>query len=339
MAQNPMLPNRYPNRDLFVFDVFDTLPYFKDDQASMEHPVFSLSTKPDYRIRHYEHNGKSLTVEPGFHGLATIHDKDVLLYCASHLRAGMADGKEPSQTVRFIARDLLVLTNRLANGRSYERLEATLDRLNGTVLKTNIKTGGVQIEKGFGIIDSWEIIKEDSNGRMIALEVKLSDWLYNAIMGNEMLTISRDYFRLRKPLDRRIYELARKHCGDQKSAKISLAKLHKKVGSTAILRKFRAQMVRIAESDHLPDYSVKMVDDMITFKNRKRQAVDAIEASAALPHPHPATIEEMKKAAPGWDVYSIWESFKRKVWRDGMPKNTAAAAIGYAKKVGQTNPK
>ncbi|MCA9184408.1 MAG: replication initiator protein A [Pirellulaceae bacterium] len=28
-----------------------------------------------------------------------------------------------------------------------------------------------------------------------------------------MLTLHRDYFRLRKPLERRVYEIARKHCG------------------------------------------------------------------------------------------------------------------------------
>lgn len=30
---------------------------------------------------------------------------------------------------------------------------------------------------------------------------------------SEILTISRDYFRLRKPLESRLYELARKCCG------------------------------------------------------------------------------------------------------------------------------
>jgi hypothetical protein len=33
---------------------------------------------------------------------------------------------------------------------------------------------------------------------------------YNAVAGFEVLTLHRDYFRLRKPMERRIYELARK---------------------------------------------------------------------------------------------------------------------------------
>jgi len=32
----PLLPDRYPNRDFFVADILDAMP--KDDMASMEHP-------------------------------------------------------------------------------------------------------------------------------------------------------------------------------------------------------------------------------------------------------------------------------------------------------------
>ncbi|SHN93286.1 hypothetical protein BHECKSOX_2411 [Bathymodiolus heckerae thiotrophic gill symbiont] len=32
----------------------------KDDSASMEHPVFSLSTKPDHRMLLYEYNGNTI---------------------------------------------------------------------------------------------------------------------------------------------------------------------------------------------------------------------------------------------------------------------------------------
>jgi len=220
MAKNALAPIQHPNRDFFVCDVFDVLPFIKDDLASMEHPAFSLSTKPDYRVLHYEHNGNSLTIKPGYHGLATIHDKDVLLYCASQLRAAINDSHTPSQRVQFTGYDFMVSTNRRIDGDSYQRFKASLERLAGTRLVTNIKTGEVQIEEGFGIIDSWKAVKEDDSGRVIAVEVKLSDWTYNAILSNELLTINRDYFRLRKPLDRRIYELARKHCGDQKNFKI-----------------------------------------------------------------------------------------------------------------------
>jgi len=88
----------------------------------------------------------------------------------------------------------------------------------------------------------------------VAMEINLSEWLYNAILGREVLTISRDYFRLRKGLERRLYELARKHCGQQTRWKVSVELLHKKSGSASPLKEFRRTLREIATSDHLPDY-------------------------------------------------------------------------------------
>src|SRR3546814_9274207 len=49
--RSPLLPDRYPQQDFFVCDVFDAAP--KGDMASMEHPLFSISTKPDLTAREY----------------------------------------------------------------------------------------------------------------------------------------------------------------------------------------------------------------------------------------------------------------------------------------------
>ncbi|MFD1810575.1 replication initiator protein A [Gemmobacter lanyuensis] len=81
-----------------------------------------------------------------------------------------------------------------------------------------------------------EILRKTRGGRMISVTVTLSDWLFRAVLGRSVLTLSRDYFSLRKPLERRIYELARKHCGRQPDWRVSLAVLHKKAGSAAPLR-------------------------------------------------------------------------------------------------------
>jgi hypothetical protein len=44
-TRSPLLPDRHPIQDFFICDVTDAIP--KDDMGSMEHPIFSLSTKPD----------------------------------------------------------------------------------------------------------------------------------------------------------------------------------------------------------------------------------------------------------------------------------------------------
>ncbi len=139
-------------------------------------------------------------------------------------------------------------------------LVGALDRLSGTRIRTNIKTGEQEVTDGFGLIDSWKIIRQTASGRMSELRINLSDWVFNAVVGREMLTLSRDYFRLRKPLERRIYELARKHCGQQDEWVISLELLKKKCGSASEDYEFRRLITIICNEDashsHMPDYAV-----------------------------------------------------------------------------------
>ena len=249
-----LLPDRHPVRDFFVADVLDWA--LKADRHTMEHPMFSLSKTPDRKERHYEHQGRTVTVIPSSRGIATIWDKDILLYCISVLVDGLNRGrKNISRTVRLKAYDLLVSTNRSTGGDHYKRLEAAFDRLAGTRIKTNITTNGVRVREGFGLIDNWRIIERaPGDGRMVAVELTLNEWLYNAILAREVLTLNRDYFRLDGGLERRIYELARKHCGNQAKWTIGIDLLHKKSGSAGPLKRFRELLKRIASSDTLPDY-------------------------------------------------------------------------------------
>lgn len=250
-----LLRRKHPQKDLFVCDMLDAT--LKDDDKSMEHPFFSLSKKPDNRtIKKYEHNGDYIQFSPSVHGMATIFDKDILIFAMSQIMAKINNGEEPKQTIQFSAYDLLVTTERRTDGDSYKRLKTAFERLEGTRIQTCMMTGGKEITQGFGLIDYWKIIRETRDGRMEGLELKLSDWLYNAILAKEVLTISPDYFRLGKPLERRVYELCRKHCGKQDKFRIGLELLKKKTGSSSSLNKFRMFINDIIESDHIPDYLI-----------------------------------------------------------------------------------
>lgn len=93
-----------------------------------------------------------------------------------------------------------------------------------------------------------------------------------------MLTISRDYFRLRKPLDRRIYELVRKHCGaKQPKWRAKMKTLHEKSGSRSALRKFRAAIKELVELGELPEYrmSYDAEADAVTFYARGEKGARA----------------------------------------------------------------
>ena len=329
-----LLPVRHPTRDFFICDIFDTLPGFRDDRASMEHPIFSLSTKRDMRTLEYEHNGNTVKIIPSGMGLATIHDKDVLLYVISYLRASMKEGHEINQRVRLTAYDLLVSTNRQTNDLGYKRLENALNRLRGTTINTNIKTNGLIITEGFGLIDSWEAVRKDGfTGRLLALEIKLSDWFFNSLLADELLTINRDYFRLRKPLERRLYEIGRKHCGEQKEWQIGLEKLKKKAGSTSSDKLFKHYIGKIAETDckqkHLPDYSLSLNDNVVVFRSRRLKKPEPDKIG-----PLPTwAIEKAQKAVPRYDIYALEQEFREWVCNKPEPeKGYGAAFIGFCKK-------
>lgn len=274
--RSKLLPVRHIDRDFFLCDMFDYA--MKDDGVSMEAPIFTLATKPDLSEWHWESKdgSRSLTVTPSIKGRATQFDKDVLIYVISQMTEGLNRDRSDTKnrTVRFTVHDYLVTTNKTINGGSYERLSDTLKRLRGTSIETNIKTGGERIKEGFGIIDKWKIVeKSPDDERMIAVEITLSEWLYNAVQAHEVLTIHPDYFRLRKPLERRLYELARKHCGHQTMWSIGLELLQNKAGSKGSLKEFRRMVREIIETDTLPDYRLILdVGDKVIFyaKDTKR---------------------------------------------------------------------
>lgn len=322
-------------RAFFNCDLFDSLPYFKDDMASMEHPVFSLTTQPDKRLLHYEHNGNTLTIKPGYDGLPTIHDKDILIYCASHLRAAILRGEAPSRTVQFNAHDFFTSIGRDTGGASYDRFKESLDRLRGTTIRTSIKTGRYRIDKGFGLIESWGAVKEDNNKRVIAAEIKLSEWLYNAILSNELLTISPDYFQLRKPMERRIYEIARKHCGDQARFKIGLDTLQLKIGSSSALREFRRAIREIVADNQLPDYEIALSDDdQVAFTNRAKKHLATVQQTGFILL-KPETYEKARAAAPGWDIHVLEQQWREWISKKKeLPKRPDSAFLAFCRKKG-----
>lgn len=334
-TRSPLLPDRYPTPDFFVCDIFDAAP--KGDLASMEHPIFSLATKPDTRLRRYEHGSVFIEIAPSAHGLATVHDRDILIYCISQLMAALNEGKQVSQVVHFKAHDLLKATNRITSGEGYSSLKAALERLKGTQISTNIATGGKETFDTFGLIDRARIVRETRDGRMQEVEVKLSDWVFNAIRQQEVLTLHRDYFRLRKPLERRMYELARKHCGKKEEWRISLDVMQKKCGSASTQKEFRRLVTNIVEEDqlhaHIPDYSVTLEGDMVTFRNRgtipKSKLLEDTR-TVSVGGLNPETYHDARTVAPGWDVYYI-----EREWRDWItetPRDADAAFIGFCRK-------
>ncbi|WP_180558387.1 replication initiator protein A [Arsenophonus endosymbiont of Apis mellifera] len=270
-------PHKHKQIEFFIADDIDICT-FRDEIASMEHPFFALKAG-DTKARVYRNGNVTVTVEPPARGIATIFDKDIWIYSISKLQEAKNNNQPISRIVCFTPYDFFLTTNRDKSGRAYDDLKKALSRLSGTRIQTNIVYSEDSQETiEFGLIDSWRIVEEHKGKLEIGMvEVTLPDWLYQAITKTKVLQISPDYFRIRKAIDRRLYEIARKHCGNQHEFVIALEKLHLKTGSTAALSKFKFNIKQLSKTNDLPDYEVLYdpSSDKVTFKNRNQNTPKA----------------------------------------------------------------
>jgi len=210
----------------------------------MEHPLLSIRKGGDRRARRYEHNNYYIEVVPSARGSATIWDKDILIYLFTLMRRRLDRGADVPSRFEVSAADLLRAIHRGDSGRDYGELIAALERLRGTSITTNLPTG---VEKKteetfiaeFSFLSNFQVLRDRNTRRWTRLIVEVPAWFVQQVSEKQLLTISERYFDLTRGIERRLYELARKHCGDQSHWSIRLELLHKKVGVTRQLRKFK----------------------------------------------------------------------------------------------------
>ena len=309
-----LLPLRHKQADLFVCDVADAV--LKDIIDHLEHPFYSLTKKPETAVRRYEHNGNWLEIVPSVKGMATIYDKDILIYAISQIMAKLNVNEPVSRRVRINTRELLQFTNRGTGGKDYQAICDALERLDGTRIRTNIRRGDEERYEIFGLIDAASVARKFGlDGRLLWAEVVLSDWVFDAIQAKQVLTLHPDYFRLRKPIERRVYELARKHCGQSGRQAISVSVLYRKSWSRGHIDKFRHVLKQLADNDHLPDYAMDYDPDrdQIVFLNRNTMPLDTAKDDSAgksiILRLSSDVRDKARQIALGWDIDYLQRCF------------------------------
>lgn len=332
-----LLPERHPEPDLFVCDILDATP--KSDRASMEHPLFSLSVKKDMVPFEYEQGRAQVKITPSAEeGRANVFDRDILIYVLSQLMVAKNEGQPIGRRVQISAHELLKATNRHTTGQAYATLRRALTRLQFTQIETNVHDDGIGVWRSVSFITDAQIMKEDSTGRLLSVELEMGAWLIKAIENKNVLTLSRRYFQLRKPLERRIYELARKHCGAQSVWRIGLDKLQHKAGSTSTPKEFKRLIKAICKADeeqsHMPDYTFRLFHDVLEVSPKPEFMDACVERSVIGTGLNvslsSAAYENGRAAAPGWDVYFLemeWRS-----WMSEAPRDPDAAFVGFCRK-------
>lgn len=228
----------------------------RDERSIMSYPFFALTKQPAHDTLVFEHRDIRLTVEPGKKGRATIYDQDLLLYAATILNHAVDRGAtgQVSRRLGFSGYSFLKFSGRGVGGNRYAALRDMLYRLKTTMFTTNIETGGKRRETGFSMIDNYTI--DEESGR---IEIWLNEWFYDAIVKDRaVIPVSTDYFRITNPTARKIYEVAKRHIGQELTWAVGLINLQRRVGSQMPPHKFKKKIERIIEEDMVPEFSVSL---------------------------------------------------------------------------------
>lgn len=228
----------------------------RDQRDLMERPFFSLAkAKRTAPIRYRAGNAEVQVHALPEHGMATIWDADVLIWAASQIVEAEDIGLRTSRFFRVTPYQLLTAIGRGTGQRQYLLLRGTMQRLQSTVVATNIRHGSNWRRQQFSWITEWEE-RVDARGRSDGYEFVLPDWFYRGVIDRSLvLSIDPAYFRLTGGVERWLYRVARKHAGKQPAGWVfDLHHLHLKSGSQARYSDFTGHLRRIVARQSLPGY-------------------------------------------------------------------------------------
>lgn len=247
-----------------LFDYLDSPLHGKvrGEQSIMDFPLFSLAKRPQMEAMTYEMDGVKIEIKPSSSGIATMWDKEVLIYVLSLMVQHIGrTGGEVQNVFTFNAHDFFRATGvGRPSKRDYDRFIEALGRLQGTQIRTNIKTGTVGTKGFFSwFAEAQATTRETASGvdQLMPVRVQLCDWLVRAVSRDSRIyDYHNDYFRLGS-IERRLYELAHCYCRDEEY-EMPLEMLGAKIGSTSPLRTLKSQLKKIAAENKMPSYSIEV---------------------------------------------------------------------------------
>lgn len=355
------------------------LPYLadldlRDQREMMERPFFSLSKSKRLKpIDYTAPDGKTwvhVSANPNY-GMATIWDADILIYCASILN-DMKERRanEIPRVLRVMPYDILRSIGRPVSGRSYALLNAALDRLQSTTVKTNIRADQRR-EATFSWLDSWSQIVDEKTDRSRGMSIALSSWFYDGVlMAGGVLSIDRAYFDITGGRERWLYRVARKHAGGAGEAGFSIAMptLFDKSGAEGQYRRFKFEIAAIVRENALPGYDLTIIPaasspEPLVHIVRRDAATAAAKTKAPAARSGARTVspDRAKKAVPapeeprgyvtedtlthlrthyrGWDFHALHAEFKGWLHADAerSPDRYQSAFIGYVRRYHEKN--
>lgn len=223
------------------------------------------------------------------HGIATIHDQDLLIFAISQWVEAKRLGIDASRRIRFMPYQLFSWLGIEANGTSYRRLRDALHRLKMTSIQTTVRSQvGKRTRnriKQFSWISEWEITEEEGEPR--GVEVVLAEWLFESIQDFHVLTLDKRYFDIPGGVERWLYLYARKATGGANGIwKESFKSLYVKSASQQEYKHYARSLRKLAEKNNLPGLRLEKVvsnqgkDMLLMERTEKRQIAESKPAPA-----------------------------------------------------------
>lgn len=195
----------------------------------------------------------------------------------------------PPKTYRPSASHILKFCRRSDGGKSYEDLEAALDRLANTTIKViNLSNGRRRQVDSRPLISGYSVVSRTNANRIDMIEITIPDWVYLSVVNNEktvpLLTLNEDYFLISSGIGRFIYRLARKAAG-KSEASYSVREVYKRSGSSQEFRKFfydLREFITRTQAFPMPDYDLTLADGKdgaILHMKRRSDKSDDLQAA------------------------------------------------------------
>lgn len=256
--------------DLFHGDRLADRTSFRLDRELMSWAFFGLHRTPSHRTKESRWTDSSgrecyIRVSPDENGRATIWDADILSYIQTQIWARMQRGEPVSPTVSISIYDCLKSIGRSTGGREYDLFLASIKRLKGTTVYTNITSNDVIEDAGFGWLQRYSLKRQASvsgKEKLISCEVTLCEWLFNAtVIEHRYLSLDREYYSIESGFERKLYQICRRHLGNQSLWHVGADQLQEKMGSDSEKKKFLYELRQIVERDPFKDFSLGLTID------------------------------------------------------------------------------
>lgn len=277
------------NQGLARFNAFTADVTVKDQIDLMARCWFSLTAKRIEPIEHQYVDARTNRIETvritgsPEHGIATIHDQDLIIFVISQWVEARRKELEPTRRIFFTPYQFFSWINRTPTGSAYQRLKEALNRLKTTNVETTFffdKGQRRNKQKQFSWISELETIED--NGKIRGVEVVLAEWLFESIQDFHVLTLDKRYFEIEGSIERWLYLYARKATGGASGVwKETFKSLYKKSASQQEYKHYASALRKIIQKNELPGLRLEPCEsanglDMLRMeRTEKREIIES----------------------------------------------------------------